>query len=183
MTKDADLRDPLAQLLEDMKTHPDDAAVIAQFLDIAVLTRIFKERKYNAAKKIDTLLDIIKDGTHTEKMRAIKMLDEIWEQALVKRGMLVGGGGQTLPGGMSPLGLPAPQRRVESVEMTSKRVRMVLGDAEEPAEHTAPKPRRLQETDDGTEKPSEEDPEYYPDDRDERSNIARPPTGDFAGGR
>lgn len=177
MTNDldqADLRDPLAQLLDAMKTSPDDAAVIAQFLDIAVLTRIFKARKYDAAKKIETLLDILQDGTHTEKMRAMKMLDEIWEQALVRRGMLVGGGGTVLPGGLTPLGLPAPQR-VESVEMTTKRVRMVMGDGEEPLPHAAPAPKPLPENHDDRE--TEEDPEYYRDERDESCNICRPPSG------
>ncbi|MFH0981828.1 MAG: hypothetical protein V2A79_09845 [Planctomycetota bacterium] len=172
-----DLRDPLAQLLEEMRTNPDDAAVIAQFLDVGVLTRMFKERGYNAAKKIATLLDIIDKGTHTEKMRAMKMLDEIWEQALVRRGMLGGGTALPLPGGMTPLGLPAPVRRVESVEMTSKRVRMVLGDSEEPPAFGPPPPRPLPENSHDSETATEEDPEYFPDDRDERCNIARPPSG------
>ena len=176
----SDLRDPLQQLLDEMRTNPDDAQTIAQFLDVGVLTRLFKEKNYGAEKKIRVLLDIIDSGTAAEKMKAIKMLDEIWGQALVRRGMLTGTGAPVLPGQMDPLGLPAPARRVESVEMTSKRVKMVLADPDEektpPPARQLPEPAHVPET---IESDEETDTEFYTDNRDESCNIARAPTGEF----
>lgn len=182
---DQPLADPLQQLIRerDKLATVSDAEAIAQFLDISILAKKFKDHAYGAEKKIEILLEITEEGSPSEKMKAIKMLDEIWNSALVRRGMVPSAPAQALPpGAMDPLGLPQPVRRVEAVEMTSQRVRMVLGNVpEEPPDHTAPQPRVLPETNHVQE--SDQDDEYFPDNRDESCNIARTPSGELGRGK
>ncbi len=178
---ESSLEDPLQQLIRerDKLATTADAEAVAQFLDISILAAKFKQHEYGAERKLDILLEITKTGTAGEKMKAVKMLDEIWNAALVRRGMLPSTPTYAaLPGALDPLGLPHPARRVESVEMTSKSVRMVMGGfPEDRPEHPAPQPRVLPETDHVQE--SEQDTEYYPDNRDDSCNVARAPTADF----
>jgi len=184
---DQPLADPLQQLIRarDKLATVSDAEAIAQFLDISILAKKFKDHAYGAEKKIEILLKITEEGSSSEKMKAIKMLDEIWNSALVRRGMVPSTPTPALPplpGAMDPLGLPQPVCRVEAVEMTSQRVRMVLGNVpEEPPDHTAPQPRVLPETNHVQE--SDQDDDYFPDNRDESCNIARAPSGEFGRGK
>ena len=186
---DSPLRNPLAELVEAKEMTPDEERAAARYMFLGVdgVLQVFQEHLYDARRQAEILLEIVEKGSPSEKMKAMDRLERLRNEALVRRGMMVVNPTPVLPGTMSPLGLPQP-RPIQSVEMTTKRVRMFLGDPaddEERPEHTAPPTRAtLPENSNGQaqEVPDDEDAEYFRDAWDESCNIARPPSGDFGRG-
>jgi hypothetical protein len=180
---DDEMADPMQAILQQMRTNPEDAAVIGQFLDIGVLVPLFRKHKYGAEKKVEVLLNIIDTGTPTQKMRAIQMLDQIWETALVRRGMLMENSGNVpanLPTG--PVAAPHTVRSIEASQ-TTRRIRMTMNESAQAIAATAQPQQPLEEPDHGPqEKPEtegqDEDAEYFSDERGINPDIFRPPVLD-----
>ncbi len=172
-----ELRDPMEVILKDMRTRPDDAATLAEFMDVSVLVEIFRECGYNAREKVRTLIGIFKDGTPSQKMQAMDRLDAIWENALVRRGMLMGKG--TAPPAAlptTPMGMAQPIRSITATQTTTS-VQATMDAVA--GEITDRPPQPLQEmSHDNPQEQSEEDDAYYTDDRGEDANIFRPANAD-----
>lgn len=176
---DDDMQDPVETLLAERRPSAEDAEYIAEFLDTGALIAMFREGNYNAKSKIARLIQIFDTGTPSQSMQAMKLLDEAWGTALMRRGALM----RPIPSGQAgttePIGLPMQQ--VESVEIATRSVRLSLASAQqyEPS---------LQENPDGQaqQAPAQEqesrgddrdgDDDYFPDERDTQSSIHRPPT-------
>jgi hypothetical protein len=177
MSEDQELLDPMEQLLLEMRTNPGDAEVLSQFLDVGILVKIFREMKYSAEERIRRLLDIAKNGTNTESMRAIKLIDETWQTALVRRGMMQGKGG-ALPPALADGSVPGLPKPVDNIDVTSRAVAETLDELDVDLENETTQP--LQEPNHGkkTEDAREQDDGYFADDRSENPSIHRPPTRD-----
>jgi len=172
-----DMNDPMEQILKDMRTRPDDALFLAQFLDLSVMARVFQEMGYTAEDRIRRLVQIAKDGSNSESMRAMKILEDMQDTAMTRRGILVG----KSPSGMSglptdPVGMPQPIRSIEAEE-TTRRIRTTFDAIPEESEVEQP---LLPEIDNG-QKEEDEDDEFYEDDRASSVNTHRPPSRSFDG--
>ena len=164
-------------ILHEKETRPTDLAELASYLDPELIVAVFRARKWNALARLNRLIDFAEDGTPSEAMRAIKMIDETWETALVRRGMLMGKSTAQLTGlPTNPIGMAQPIRSFEATQTTT-RVRATMDAVAGQITDVAPQP--LQEIEDhGKTQGNEEDDSYFNDDRGADANIFRPATTD-----
>lgn len=176
---DDPLQNPLKGLLEDMRANPADAAALVKWDSAQTVVAEFERVGYTIQRKIDTLMEIYNKGTFTQRLQAMDRLDAMKGDAMARVKLMAGLGGVSALGSVDPIGLPQ-SRQVQSVEMTSKKVRMVIGDVPDETEHAAPPARQLEIS---HVQEGDEDDDYHPDTRDECTNICRPPTGNFGRAR
>jgi hypothetical protein len=178
------LKDPYEQLVEDMRTNPDDAAALAEYVDPAVIVDAFRQINYNVRRKIEVLGEVLKEGTFAEKMKAMKMLDAIRDSSVSRASLMPVNRAILNPGMTLPVGLPTAGGGVESVtiiqtkQTAQMRMRQtILGLKSQ----EAPAPVQ-QETENVTQEPAEGDDQYdtdyYADDRGRNPNVFRPARGD-----
>lgn len=176
--RDASLADPYLALVEDMKTNPEDAAALAEYVDPAVIVAALKKINYDVKRKIEVLGKILEDGTNTEKMRAMRELDTIRETSLAHRGIFVHGA-PDIGGSRDPIGLP---QSLESLTLTKTTQKATLTMRQQyDALPDDRKSQPLQENpdhDEARQEPADRsgDDTYFEDSRGADPNIFRPAT-------
>jgi len=178
--RDATMDDPYLALVEDMKTNPEDAAALAEYVDPGVIVASLKKINYNVVRKIEELGKILENGTNAEKMKAMRELDAIRETSLAHRGIFVRGD-PTIGGSRSPIGLP---QSLESLTLTKTTQQATLTMRQQfDALPDEQKEQPLQENpdhDEAKQEPPDQsgDDTYFEDSRGTDPNIFRPATTD-----